>query len=78
MISDGIWCAFSVLHPSMTPKVGAELISINDIISVKKCNTKFVNKEGLQYPLIIFLEPPTVIYGNLDKRIGLPKEFTLD
>lgn len=43
MISDGIWAAMAILHPS---KVGTKEICKNDVIGVKKCSTKFVNKEG--------------------------------
>ena len=62
----------------MIAKTGHKSIRLNDIISVKKCAVKLITKDGMQHPIIIFLEPVTVIYENIEKRIGQPKEFTLE
>jgi hypothetical protein len=77
MLSDGIWAAMAILHPSVQAKIGRP-IKKNDILGVRKCTTKFVVKENQQHPIIIFLDPPTIIYSDIDTRIGQPKEFTLD
>lgn len=77
MLSDGIWAAMAVLHPSIQSKIGKP-IKKNDILAVKRCSTKFVDREDGQHPVIIFVEPFTIIYTDIDLRIGQPKEFTLD
>lgn len=46
MLSDGIWAAMAVLHPSIEAKLKGAIIKKNDIISVKKCVIKFGTKEG--------------------------------
>ena len=86
MLSDGIFAAMAILHPNMEIKNKQgqpQIIHKNDIVSVRKCTTKFVQKgneetQQAQHPIIIFLEPIEVIYTNIDIRIGQPKEFTLD
>jgi len=47
MLSDGIFAAMAIIHPNMKTKNKEEreqVIMKNDIISVRKCTTKFVTK----------------------------------
>ena len=78
MISDGIWAALAVIHPSVQDKSGPNFVKKHDIISVRKCTTKLITKNKQQYPIIVFLDPINIIYTNLSERIGRPKEFSLD
>ena len=45
MLSDGIWAAMAVLHPSIQAKIGKP-IKKNDILGVKRCSTKFVRMDS--------------------------------
>ena len=44
MISDGIWAAQAVLHPSIL--TGKTFVKKNDILGIKKSTTKFVIKDN--------------------------------